>query len=308
MLLTLTSAQLAASAPRQLSDALERGEIVHFPACPLELPSEADLEFLRSGLSPHLRRKNVSWYYATDALKGLERTPAVAARAHALLSAHAARVRLFLSTALPEFTRGLRPGTTSMRPLQERGRKLSAHASNELVHVDAGAYGATHGDRILRFFVNVNPSKDRVWITKGTFPALYRAHAEAAGLRTAGEVPQVDDGPLDHAFSALVRGVSTVAPAARVLDSSRYDRLMRRFHNWMKDAPAFRDDPAGLQELRFGPGAAWMVLTDQVSHACTEGQHALVDTFIVPLANCRLPELSPYQILRTGRVPAGQGA
>ena len=308
MLLTLTPAQLAAAGPRALSDALERGEIVHFAACPLELPSEGDLEFLRSGLSSHLRRKNVSWYYATDSLKGLGRAPEVAARAHALLAAHAARVRLFLSTAMPEFTAGYQPGTTSMRPLQERGRKLSAHASNELVHVDAGAYGATHGDRILRFFVNVHPSADRVWMTKGAFPALYRAHAEAAGLRTALGPPPVDDGPLDRAFTALVRGVSKVAPAAHLLDSSRYDRLMRRFHNWMKDTPAFQADKAGRQEIRFGPGVAWMVLTDQVSHACTEGQHALVDTFVVPLANCRLPALSPYQILRTGHAPAGQGA
>ena len=46
-----------------------------------------------------------------------------------------------------------------------------------------------------------------------------------------------------------------------------------------------------------------MVLTDQVSHACVEGQHALVDTFVIPLANCRLRELSPYEILRTGRAP-----
>ena len=308
MLMTLTPAQLAACAPHALAEALERGEIVHFPRCPIELPAEGELEFLRSGLAPHLRRKNVSWYFATDSLKGLERAPEVAARAHARLAAHAARVRGFLTGAMPEFTSGLRPGTTSMRPLQERGRRLSAHASNELVHVDAGAYGATHGDRILRFFVNLNPSQDRVWITKGAFPALYRAHATAAGLRSAKGPLPVDDGPLDRVFTALVRAVSRLAPAAQVLDSSRYDRLMRRFHNWMKDTPAFRDDTADLRELRFGPGAAWMALTDQVSHACTEGQHALVDTAIIPLANCRLPAFSPYHILRAGRAPDGQGA
>ena len=310
MLQTFTSAQLAAAGPSELSDALERGQIVHFPRCPVALPSEADLASLR-GLAPHLRRKNVSWYFATDSLKGLERTKTIAAHTHRLLAAHAARVRGFLTAAMPAFTRGFTPGTTSMRPLQERGRKLSAHASNELVHIDAGAYGATHGDRVLRFFVNVNPEEDRVWLTKGAFPALYQAHAIAAGLRTPEGPRQVDDGPLDRAFTALVRGASRIAPAARVLDSSRYDRLMRRFHNWMKDTPAFQADQSGAQELRFAPGAAWMVLTDQVSHACIEGRHALVDTFIVPLANCRIPALSPYQILRTGELPpgqAGQGA
>jgi hypothetical protein len=38
-----------------------------------------------------------------------------------------------------------------------------------------------------------------------------------------------------------------------------------------------------------------MVLTDGVSHACVSGQHALADTFLIPLRNCRLP--APYDLL-----------
>ena len=286
----------------ELSDALERGEIVHFPESPVAGLAEADLDFLR-GLGPHLGRKNVSWYFVTGALKGLEKHPALAGRTRTLLAEHASRVRAFLQAAMPAFTRGMERGTTSMRPVQERGRALSAHASNELVHVDAGAYGATHGDRVLRFFVNVNPSLDRVWITRGAFASLYAAHAAEAGLRDASGPKPLAEGPLDRAFTALVRAASALAPQARVLDSSPYDRQMRRLHNWMKDTHSFREGKSGLEELRFGPGAAWMVLTDQVSHACIEGQHALVDTFIVPLANCRLPGQSPYAILGTGQVP-----
>ncbi|MBS2024660.1 MAG: Kdo hydroxylase family protein [Deltaproteobacteria bacterium] len=297
MLVSFTSEEAMAAGPRGVSDALEREGIVHFPRCPIALPSEDDLSFLRDGLAPHLKRKNVSWYFASDALKGLETAPEVAARAHRLLKEHAARVREFVSRAMPEFTRGMTPGTTSMRPLQERGRQLSAHASNELIHVDAGAYGATHGDRVLRFFVNVNPREDRVWITKGAFAALYKTYADEAGLRPGGKPPPLDDGPLDRAYTALVRGAMKLAPQAVALDTSPYDRWMRRFHNWMKDTPSFRDSREGLQELRFAPGAAWMVLTDQLSHACIEGQHALVDTFIVPLANCRFRALSPRAIL-----------
>ena len=111
------------------------------------------------------------------------------------------------------------------------------------------------------------------------------------------------EGPLDRAFSSVVRAGSRLLPALKMIDSSPYDRMMRRFHNWMKDTPEFRDSSAGLETFRFPPFSAWMVLTDQVSHACVEGQHALVDTFVVPLANCRLRELSPYEILRPGRAP-----
>jgi hypothetical protein len=303
MLETITSEQLSSllgREPRALSDALERGRVVYFPRCPIELPREEDLAFLRGGVAAHLKRKNVSWYFASDSLKGLESAPPAATRAHQLLREHAGRVREFLERAMPEFSRGWTPGTTSFRPLQEKGRALSAHASNELVHVDAGAYGATHGARVLRFFVNVNTSEDRVWVSKGAFPELFTAHGKAAGVQRDGGL---EEGVFDRAFSAAVRAGAKVAPSLRMIDSSPYDRLMRRFHNWMKDAPAFRDSKDGLTTLRFGPMSAWMVLTDQVSHACIEGQHALVDTFIVPLENCRLRELSPFEILRTGRAP-----
>ncbi len=333
--------------PRALSDALERGAIVYFPRAPIELPGEADLTFLRDELAAKLERKNVSWYFASDRLKGLPDAPE-AGRAHALLREHAARVRALLEKSIPEFARGWTPGTTSFRPLQEKGRALSAHASNERVHVDAGAYGATHGDRILRFFVNVNPREDRVWVSKGAFPQLFAEHGRAAGVAGVASDPvvaepdesspadspsggsssgesliqksstksinigeqnnslrrdPVREGPLDRAWTSLVRAGSRLSPALKMIDSSPYDRLMRRFHNWMKDSPDFRDSSKGLETFRFPPFSAWMVLTDQVSHACVEGQHALVDTFVIPLANCRLRELSPYEILRTGRAP-----
>jgi hypothetical protein len=81
----------------------------------------------------------------------------------------------------------------------------------------------------------------------------------------------------------------------RVVDTSPYDRRMRRFHNWMKDTPSFQAGPS--QRFVFPPFSAWMVLTDGVSHACVRGQHALVDTFLVPLANCRIPAEAPYRVL-----------
>src|SRR5262249_43534313 len=151
----------------------------------------------------------------------------------------------FLERELPALTPGWTVGTSSFRPLQERGRDLKAHASNELVHVDAGAYGATHGDRILRFFVNISPQEPRVWATRGTFSELYarsggRAQAGGAGLK---------EGSWDRVRSGTRRWLSRRGlPMARVLDSSPYDRAMRRFHNFMKDDPRFRDGKDGYQE------------------------------------------------------------
>jgi len=190
---------------------------------------------------------------------------------------------------MPGFTRGWSPGTSSFRPMEEEGRGLSPHASNELIHVDAGAYGATHGDRILRFFVNLNPSRERVWISKGTFEELFRRHGAEAGLGGGGLQPRLPE----RALGSLLRVAGRAFPMARVVDTSPYDRRMRRFHNWMKDTAQFQQPPH--ERFSFAPFSAWMVLTDGVSHACIQGQHALVDTFLIPLANCRL--IAPYHLL-----------
>jgi hypothetical protein len=278
-----------ASPSAELAAALEKGHIVQFARCPFPLPDAEEQEFLREGLAGYLRKKNVSYYPGAGELTGLRAPAGVAARARSILAAHGQRVRSFLESAMPDFTRGWQPGTSSFRPVEEEGRGLSAHASNELVHIDAGAYGATHGDRILRFFVNLNPSRSRVWISKGSFAELWRKHAAEARMPSGSLTPALPE----RAFSALVRAAGKVAPLSRVIDSSPYDRRMRRFHNWMKDTPSFQEPPH--QRFEFGPFSAWMVLTDGVSHACIRGQHALVDTFLVPLRNCKLP--APYHFL-----------
>ena len=271
------------------ADALERGRIVHFGRCPLPLPSLEEQELLREGLGPFLRRKNVSYYPGADKLTGLRAPAAVIERAKAVLRAHSERVRAFLQREMPGFTRGWTPGTSSFRPLEEEGRNLLSHASNELIHVDAGAYGATHGDRILRFFVNLNPARERVWISKGTFEELFARHGTEAGVGKGPLEPAVPERALSGLLSVLQRPF----PMARVLDTSPYDRRMRRFHNWMKDTPAFQEPPH--ERISFAPFSSWMVLTDGVSHACVRGQHALVDTFLVPLRNCQ--RKAPYHLL-----------
>jgi len=274
-------------------EALEKGAILQFLRCPVELPSAEDQEFLREGLGPFLRRKNVSWYPRAGKLTGLQAPASVAARAGRVLREHSLRVRQFLVSAMPEFTRGWEPGTCSFRPLEEKRRGLSSHASNELVHVDAGAYGATHGDRILRFFVNLNPSSERVWISKGTFADLLGRHGAEAGIASGDLQASLPE----RAYRGLLRAAGRAFPMLRVIESSPYDRRMRRFHNWMKDTPAFQEGPS--ERLSFPPFSAWMVLTDGVSHACIAGQHALVDTFLVPLRNCKLP--APFHLLSGAR-------
>lgn len=301
MLETFDPQKLDTLQPDELSDALERGSIVYFPRSPVPLPSDEDLDFIRNELPALLKLKNISYHPEAGKVRGLDsQDPEITARVTRILQQVSKDITAFLTRVAPRLTDEWTIGTSSFRPLQERGRNLDAHASNELVHIDAGAYGATHGDRILRFFINVNPVEDRVWATKGNFSELLRSHGERANLGyTRGAPDYLDKGPLDHLWSGLVHGLSRAGmPTFKVLDSSPFDREMRRFHNYMKDTPAFQQQEQGHQEFRFPPFSAWMVFTDTVSHACLSGQFAFIHTSIVRLEKCRLPEIAPINLLR----------
>jgi 3-deoxy-D-manno-oct-2-ulosonic acid (Kdo) hydroxylase len=299
MLRDYSDQDLARVDPFEIGDALERGEIIRFPRNPIPLPSATDLVLLRDELPKRLNTKNVSYHPESDHVHGVPGQGELHDVAYRFLKAHSIAVESFLRKTIGHLTQNWTVGTSSFRPIQEKGRDLKPHASNELIHIDAGAYGATNGDRILRFFVNVSTQEDRVWATKGTFSQLHAKHAEAAGV---GGPHSLDKGPLGQLRTTLLRGLAAAGiKEAMVADSSPYDRLMRRFHNYMKDAPDFQARDADYHELRFTPGSAWMVFTDTASHASISGQHALVNTFIVRLAQCRLKPVAPLNILRTGR-------
>ena len=284
--------------PQDVEDAMERAEVVFWQHCPVELPSEDDLEFMRAGLPRELQVKNISYHPESNSIPRFEADPAVRDRIERILRTHGQRVEAFLRRVTPDYVPGWTLGTTSFRSIEEQGRKLKPRSSNELVHIDAGAYGATNGARILRFFVNIHPTRDRVWGTKGGFGSLLARHRELVAAAKGGrDRVALDKGPLDRLYSGMVTALSKVYPLFQVIDSSPYDRSMRRIHNYMKENPAFRDSREGYQEIHFPPLSSWMVFTDGISHSVLSGQHALVTTVLIPLANARNPALAPFNVL-----------
>ena len=101
----------------------------------------------------------------------------------------------------------------------------------------------------------------------------------------------------DKAFSGAVNAISRAYPLLKVIDSSPYDRAMRRIHNYMKDTESFRADTSDYREISFPPFSAWSVFTDGVSHSVVSGRFALITTLLIPLANLSQPELAPYHVL-----------
>lgn len=298
-LTTFTTEQLSEPGNTAVAEALETNHIVYFPTCPIPLPDEATLRYLRSELPEHLKLKNVSYHPEADRVTGVDGDPETTARVTKFLKEHQANIVHFLSRHMGHLANGWTVGTCSFRPIQERGRNIKAHASSELMHVDAGAYGATDGDRILRFFVNFNDREDRVWATKGPIEDMVSRYGRDAGLLDAqGRLAvRLTKRTPDRMLSAVVRGLSHMNPLARVLDTSPYDRAMRRLHNYMKDDEGFKQDPRGYQQVRFPPYSAWMVFADSVSHACVSGQFASITTIIVRREQMRHPECSPFNVL-----------
>jgi hypothetical protein len=289
----------AADASGRIALALESNHIVYFPESPVPLPDPAILQHLRTELPSHLRLKNISYHPEGARVTGLAGDDSLRERTCEVLKQHLEDVTAFIYRIMPHWRGACRVGTCSFRPIEERGRNLKPHASNELVHVDAGAYGATDGDRIFRFFVNVNDRKDRVWASKGDLQDVLQRHGTAAGLLDdTGKLRlRIDKGFADHLFSAAVRGLARLHPLAHTLDSSPYDRTLRRLHNYMKDDDGFKRDMRGYEEIRFPPSCAWMVFTDGVSHASLSGQFALVTTIIVARRALLHPQFSPYALL-----------
>jgi len=280
------------------AEALERGEILVFPPGSLALPSEDDLEFLRVDLGRRITLKNISYHAHGDYLSGIKSEPTVRERTKRILREHNQEVTRFLGRHLTQYVGGWHVGKVNFRPLQEQGRALSRHSSNELVHVDAFASGATHGDRTLRFFTNIHPSAPRVWKSAGLFPELLDEFGAAAGVRPLG--PRgLTEGALDRLLTGTLRTLARLGvPQALTADSSPYDRAMKRMHDTLKDDDAFQKDEARCSFFEFPPFTSWICFTDMVSHACVSGQHALVNTWTVSQDCLVRPDLAPFELLR----------
>jgi len=284
-------------APRAevLADQLERGNLLYFPTCPVELPAPEDVLFLRDVTPRYHTRKNISYYPTAGRVNGMGGEHELRDRAARILSGHHERVEAFMSGVFPEFADNWTSGTCSLRAFEEKDRAIDERKKSDLVHIDAGAYGATRGDSILRFLTNIDPDGDRVWRVKGTVGDLVDEYGEELGLR---DRKLLREGPLDKLRHGVISGLSTLYPLARSLDSSPYDRAMRRIHNRMKADEEFQRNPEGAAELRFRSGSAWIVFADRTGHSCTSGRLCLIDTFIIRRQSFRQTEFSPYEILR----------
>jgi 3-deoxy-D-manno-oct-2-ulosonic acid (Kdo) hydroxylase len=273
-----------------LEERLERGEIIHYPVCPFPLPQGDDHRFLLEQRLGGRMHKNISYDPHTGTASGfLQRSGAQAERLTGLLASFARTVTAWAADTLPLYARGWRLDKVSFRPEEEAIRKLRHKARNDLLHVDAFPSRPTHGWRILRVFVNINPTQPRVWLTSEPFGQLLERYGAQVGL----------PGAVRPALKEVVK--EWVQEAARLFRPGRpprspYDAFMLRFHDFLKANEDFQEH-APKRFWNFGPFSAWMVITDTASHAVLRGRFALEHSYFVSPQALALPDESPAALL-----------
>jgi hypothetical protein len=267
---------------------LERGTLLRWPACPFSLPPEADRGFLF-----HQRvggvHKNISFDPHTGLAAGFRRrSTADTERLHQILAGFSRSASQWLADTLPQYATHWKLDRASFRPDEEAVRRLRWKARNDLLHIDAFPTRPTHGWRILRLFVNLNPTDPRVWVTSDNFATLLERYGREVGLPTgSGWV---------HRWRLDL--VSWLQASGR---RSHYDAFMLRLHDYLKGNDDFQER-CPKRYWSFPPGSAWLLFTDGLSYADLRGQHALEHSFFIAPASLALPDQSPAALLdRMGR-------
>ena len=280
-------AQIQPDRGRWYCDQLERGKVLFFSGIPFDFPQE-DRDFLLSQKQTGSRfHKNISYRPTEDILKGVSSDSPDRERLQRVMQHFSQEATRFVSILLAPYAGKLKLDFASFRPLEEESRDLPLHKRNDLLHVDAFPTRPTRGGRILRFFVNINPTAGRVWNIGEPFdvfmPRLNKTRTISPPFRNA-------------AARSLARLASTIG--LPVADRSRYDEYMLYLHDWLKENKDFQQN-SPKQELVFPPGCTWMVYTDGVPHAVLSGRYALEQTFIVPPEVFVTPEVAPIRVLET---------
>ena len=276
---------------RACCESLERGDVVLLRSAGAPL-HDADREFLLSARQAGSSYfKNISYRPEADRVKGVARGSADVERLRAVLRDCSRRMVALAGDVLRPYARRWALDFTSFRSIEEEGRPGTLKTRNDLLHVDAFPTRPTNGSLILRVFTNLNPSRERVWLTGPPFEAVAREHAGRAGL---GAVAARAGGARRRVRRALVRSARSVGLPLR--DRSPYDEFMHGFHHYLKASREFQDGCA-KERLEFPPGATWMVFTDVVPHAVLSGQFAVEQTFVVPPDALVAPARAPVRVL-----------
>ena len=265
------------AASNHATGVLEGGGVMIFPDRPFLLsPREQAL------LDPSVadgRFKNISLDPATGAIGGAALDEARTAILAGMIGRFGRTADALLAELTPRYGPALQRRRSSFRPGAIAGRALSRRKDDRRLHVDAFPANPTHGRRILRVFANVNlRGESRVWnVGEDGFAATAQHFREKLTAR----------GQTSRLKAAL--GITRTRQSA-------YDQVMLQLHDAAKLDDLYQAQ-AARRRLEFAAGSLWVVYTDAVTHAALSGQHALEQTYLLPIEAMQDEALSPLRML-----------
>jgi len=257
---------------------LEEGKVIHLPQLAFVLGSDEQRFLSPQYADPY--SKNINYHVDKNKVFGVQQiNEEERDQLKSMLNRFSQHATQLIKNLFPGYVRDLIMGRTSFRPVQIDGRVSSYRKDDKRLHVDAFPSAPNQGMRILRVFSNINPhGEDRVW-------------------RIGEPFEQVADRFCKKLHKPWP-GMATILRALRITKSRRtlYDHYMLQLHNNMKADEDYQKTVAQT-ECRFAPGCSWIVQTDHVSHAAMRGQHALEQTFYLPVAAMQNESCAPLRVL-----------
>ena len=270
---------------------LEEGSVLYFPETPFEIPAEDRRFLLGVHQSDRSYHKNIAYRPRKGKITGAAKlAEPERARLKGVMESYSRQVEEFAAALLAPYRRRWSLDYATFRSVEEEGRDIRITKRNDRLHVDAFPTRPTCGDRILRVFTNIHPSRPRRWLTKQSFPELVKLFG-GRGI----PLPKPSGGSLWPITGLAARRLAR-AMGLPVAVRSPYDVFMLRFHHFLKRNQEFHDsEPRNVFD--FPPNSSWMVYADGVAHAVLTGQYALEQTFLVSREAMVEPGICPAAVL-----------
>ncbi|NMV38372.1 Kdo hydroxylase family protein [Ralstonia insidiosa] len=256
--------------------ALERGNVLHFPALDFPLNTR-ERRFLDARWSDG-KTKNINLRANETTVRGAVGAPVDLRDLSTLIRRYADAAECLVLALFPDYGPHLKRAGTSLRPAEIAGRAVSWRKDDTRLHVDAFPSNPLYGQRLLRVFHNVDPDAARIWRIGEPF-----AHfAKRFVPKTRGMLP----------------GQPWLMHKLRITKRPRsdYDHRMLQLHDLAKaDLQYQRSAPQ--QTFAFAPGATWVVFSDQALHAAMRGCAMMEQTFYLDPAAIADHTHSPEAVL-----------
>ncbi len=178
-------------------------------------------------------------------------------------------VREQLAAEHPEYDSLLIPFELQLRTSEEANRATSP-AREDLLHIDAHPNRPTHGKRVLRVSINLDPERERVWATSEQFPELLRRYAilHRLPMHTEDTWTAVSQGW----FRSILGERNARTP---------YDGFMLKLRHFLQNNEKFQEQ-ASRKLWNFSSFSAWATFTDSTAFAQLRGRLALEITYLLP--------------------------